>query len=174
MTNGITKSQWAEITPVGIDIRRTPSIEEFEKYMAGVNTAKKSWQWWLAELIDFGLKEWGDQIYQIVPPDISEKTILNVLAVHRNVPKSRRRKTLSFSHHAEVSSLEPEDQDKYLSKAYQKQLSVSELRGIIREEVKKLPPSLNKYQEAIIEILDIARMNGWRVVVDICEKVLNE
>jgi hypothetical protein len=64
-------------------------------------------------------------------------TLMNLGWVARSVETSCRNEVRSFSHHAAVATLEPEDQKKWLTKAEKGQWSVSKLRDYIHEAAER-------------------------------------
>jgi hypothetical protein len=57
--------------------------------------------------------------------------------VASNVDPSRRHERLSWSHHAEVAAVAPDQQDRWLNKAEEDRLSVQDLRLLLRNERKR-------------------------------------
>lgn len=84
-------------------------------------------EWWL-----YGETNFGEDAAQALPLGYQLKTIQNAAWVAGSIESSRRRVELSFGHHAEVASLEPDDQDRLLAMAVDRHLSVRELRLEIR------------------------------------------
>jgi hypothetical protein len=62
------------------------------------------------------------------------QTIENNLSIARRVPRSRRRRELHFSTHAEVASLEPNQQKHWLKVAVEERLTKTELRSRIQAQ----------------------------------------
>jgi hypothetical protein len=96
-------------------------------------------QWWLGDWVRYGTGRWGEKYKEaarISGYDI--KTLRNIAYVAEQIEVSRRRDDLTWSHHAEVCGLEPEEQDKWLEVAAAQRMSVAdlriELRGARREE----------------------------------------
>jgi hypothetical protein len=68
------------------------------------------------------------------------QTLMNMVYVASHFEFSRRREGLSWSHHAELAALEPEDQERWLDHSEQERLSVRDLR----EELATVQPSGRK------------------------------
>jgi hypothetical protein len=95
---------------------------------------RNSLKWWAGDWLIFGEATYGEQAAQA----------LDLLGVDRAVqdgwryvcmyvPRSRRRKALSFSHHREVAPLKPRQQSRLLAKAEKEGLTAKDLRTIKRE-----------------------------------------
>lgn len=69
---------------------------------------------------------------------LSEHTIENIISVANRVPPSRRREGVSFSIHAEVTRLPPNDQRHWLKVAADENLTRAEFRARLKPE---LPPA---------------------------------
>lgn len=90
-------------------------------------------QWWLGDWIRYGTSRWGEKYKQaakITGYDV--QTLRNIAYVAGQVPASRRRDNLSWSHHAEVCALEPADQEMWLDLASNERMSVADLRTELR------------------------------------------
>jgi len=90
-------------------------------------------QWWLGDWIRYGTKRWGEKykkVSQITGYDI--QSLRNFAYVAGRVEASRRRDSLTWSHHAEVSSLQPADQERWLDLAEAEKMSVYDLRTELR------------------------------------------
>jgi len=78
--------------------------------------------------------------------------------VAHSVAPNVRRKELSWSHHREVAKLVQDDQKTMLEAAVADNLSVSELRALIRKDNKKEKGSkVEVYKEALEEVLVLAK-----------------
>ena len=89
--------------------------------------------WWLGDWYAYGVKHYHKN-YALALDRLKLKyqTLANQTSVARNVESSRRREDLSWSHHAEVASLDGDDQERILDDAFRHGYSVRELREIVR------------------------------------------
>jgi hypothetical protein len=89
--------------------------------------------WWIGDWLCYGEAVYGEQYAQAVDDlGLNPQTLMNYASVCRRVARRRRRSGLSFSHHAEVASLDPEEQDRWLGRADAEGWSRSELRRALR------------------------------------------
>jgi hypothetical protein len=89
--------------------------------------------WWVGDWLQYGSARWGEKYVEaarITGYDV--KTLRNIAYVARHFDLSRRRDTLTWSHHAEVAMLDPNEQDKWLDRAVADRLAVADLRIELR------------------------------------------
>jgi len=90
-------------------------------------------QWWVGDWIRYGTARWGEKYKEaarITGYDV--QSLRNIAYVAGRVEASRRRDDLTWSHHAEVSSLEPDEQGSWLGLAASERMSVADLRIELR------------------------------------------
>lgn len=121
-------------------------LTEAEWGEVGLAIAERSsaCQWALADWWAFGAHTYRSKTAEALAAKITLKpeTLMNWGSVARKIPTSRRNEALSFSHHVAVASLDPEEQERFLSKAENRKWSVKKLREMVlnrRELVDKEP-----------------------------------
>ena len=130
------------LTEQGLDLPAGLSFGEWEEVGQALFwikerlvEAQETTAWAIGDWLDYGEFKYGEKFAQAVEMfGRSESRLQNIQWVARNIPPQRRRKTLSFRHHAEVAGLEPRDQDKLLSRAEQEGLTSQD----VRQERRKL------------------------------------
>jgi hypothetical protein len=91
--------------------------------------------WWIGDWLLYGNRRFGERYARagrITGYDV--QTLMNMVYVASRFAPARRRERLSFSHHAELAPLAPEDQERWLSHAEAERLSVRCLREELRRE----------------------------------------
>ncbi len=89
--------------------------------------------WWIGDWVRYGTARYGDRYAkaaQLTGYDV--QSLMNMAYVAGRFTASRRRPQLSFSHHAELASLDEDDQDLWLDRAQAGRLSVRSLRAELR------------------------------------------
>ena len=87
----------------------------------------------IGDAILLGEKLYGEKAYQAFESlNISEKGMWEYMRVSLRVPRSRRRKDLSWSHHRAVASLEPAEQKEWLKAASDQRMSHHQLRQALQ------------------------------------------
>lgn len=109
------------------------SYERWEALGATLATFAKGIQWYVGDWLIYGEIRFADRYTQAMDSTGMEyQTLANWTHVARCVPPIVRRPELSWSHHAEVASLEPLQQVEYLNQAVLEKLSVVDLRYRVR------------------------------------------
>lgn len=89
--------------------------------------------WWIGDWLNYGNRRFGERYTRakrITRYDV--QTLMNMVYVASRFPPERRREGLSFSHHAELAALAPDEQDRWLTRAEAKGWSVRCLREELR------------------------------------------
>jgi hypothetical protein len=93
----------------------------------------RSNQWWLGDWLRYGTVKWGERYVEaakIAGYDV--RSLANMASLAACFEMSRRRDNLTWSHHAVVAALDPDEQDKWLDMAAAERLSVADLRVELR------------------------------------------
>lgn len=90
-------------------------------------------KWWIGDWAAFGLRKYGQLKEFAEANGLNYQTLRNLAWVSEKVEMSRRRDNVEWSKHAEVASLEPKEQEKWLAKAEKEELPVVEIRRQIRQ-----------------------------------------
>lgn len=140
MTVPAVAQDW-NLSEVG-HLLRDPSLsyEEYEQactkigIMYGiVRSADAEIKFAVGDAILAGEQIFGDDCYQAVEAmGISEEVRAECVRVCRKVPRSTRRKGLTWSHHRAVAALPPADQKEWLRKVAEEGLSHHALRDELR------------------------------------------
>jgi uncharacterized protein with PIN domain len=121
-----------------------PDIDEHEWAAFGqrMSAIGRASQWWIGDWLRFGVERWGEKYAKaarITGYDVS--SLRNMAWLAGEFDLSRRRDRLTWSHHAAVAGLEPEERDIWLTRAENLRMSVSDLRGEIRTAQRRLAES---------------------------------
>jgi hypothetical protein len=108
-------------------------MEEWSRIGHQLNAVSTSSAWWLGDWLIYGQAKYPG-LYQkaIEQTSLDYQTLRNYAWVARQYPVPRRRAALSFQHHAEVASLTPLEQDRWLDRAERFGWSRNELRNRVR------------------------------------------
>lgn len=121
------------LTPVAWNAREGIAVSEWIRAGQRLGAMTRCSQWWLGDWVRYGTGRWGEKYKEaarITGYDIH--SLRNIAYVAGRVEVSRRRDNLTWSHHAEVSSLDPDEQDRWLDLASAEKMSVSDLRVELR------------------------------------------
>jgi hypothetical protein len=113
-----------------------PNLPErsWERIGTSLRELVNSSAWWLADWLIYGEATYGWRRYKeaIERTGLDYQTLRNYAWVARRFEHHRRRDSLSFAHHAEVTRLSPPEQDYWLRRAEQQKWSRNELRRAVR------------------------------------------
>lgn len=121
-----------QVTPTGLLLPEELSYEDWEGVGRTLSLIGQAHQWWRGDWLRFGERKYGEMYAQALDPDGDNyQTLRNEVWVAEHVELSRRRDNLSWSHHAEVASLPPAEQDEWLNRADAEGMTQKELRSAI-------------------------------------------
>jgi len=110
-------------------------------------------QWWVGDWINYGNARFGERYSRasrLTGYDI--QSLMNMVYVASRFEISRRRETLSWSHHAALAALDPDSQAYWLSRAAAEKLSVADLRAELRGERHALKSASARGEPAIHDV----------------------
>ena len=133
----ITLHDCYELMATGLSVKEgaRPTIREHQSVGEFITKVQKGAEWWIADWLAYGetRADWKEKLSQVVDAGlIKEKTARNIKYIGENIAPSRRRDDVDFSVHAEVASLSPKEQEKWLEKAAENDWGVRDLRAEIR------------------------------------------
>lgn len=116
-------------TPTSLQLSDDLSFESWKQVGSSLCLVHKASAWWVGDWLRFGERSYGRRYKEAAEiTGLDYQTLRNYAWVSSRLPMSRRRDKLSFQHHAEVASREPEDQEFWLSTAANLEWSRSEMR----------------------------------------------
>lgn len=121
------------IGPVAWKPGENLDVREWVQAGQRLGTMTRCSQWWLGDWVRYGTSRWGEKYKdasRITGYDV--QSLRNFAYVAGSIEVSRRRDNLAWSHHAEVSALEPAEQDSWLDLAASERMSVADLRSELR------------------------------------------
>ena len=116
----------------GLQIQEELSFGDWQSVGQQIQRAAHAVMWWLGDWWAYGESRFGEEAPQGVAEQYSSHTLQNAAWVCKAIEPSRRRESLSFSHHDAVAGLDAEAQDKWLSAAEEEGWSVHEFRAQIK------------------------------------------
>jgi hypothetical protein len=123
------------LTPTSYKLPEGLDFEAWERGVGALLSMARSISFWLGDALVYGEDHFaeGDQYAAAIEMSGLElSTLRNAVSVCRSVARSRRRESLSYSHHAAVASLDPTPQERMLDKAEARGWTHKQLRGAVR------------------------------------------
>jgi hypothetical protein len=98
-----------------------PEWVKLGRYIGAVG---RGCQWWIGDWIRYGTGKWGEKYAEAARiTGYDPGRLRNIVWIASQFELSRRRDKLMFSHHEEVASLAPAEQDSWLDLAIEQGLS---------------------------------------------------
>lgn len=117
-TPGLLDIPGCEFTPVSLTLPPDLSYDHWERIGRQLQLANVAVQWWIGDWLVYGEHRWREKYAQAVQQfGKAEQTLMNYHYVAKAISPYRRREQVDFSTHAEVASLDEEDQERILAKA---------------------------------------------------------
>ena len=157
-----------------IEVEFSKWLEEAEGILnqsSTIDEAKaKHIPWKIGAILNKGLAKFGDDYVQAVDP-IKHKpgTYGNYMRIEAAFPEDKRpfKDKISFSHHAQVYTLNEADRDKLLSEAVEGSWSVSKLRDVVGERF----PKQKRVRAKLEEIKEVDSKSHLQEAISLLEQV---
>jgi hypothetical protein len=128
-------SRNAALTRTAYVVQGEVAFSEWIQHGRQLGAIGRSAGWWIGDWLGYGNARYGDRYSRASRiTGYDTQTLMNMVYVASRFSLERRRAGLSWSHHAELAAMPPEDQDRWLSRAEADRLSVRCLREEIRRE----------------------------------------
>jgi len=117
----LTQTSW---TPAG-----TMTFEQWQAAGEQLQLMGRAVNWWIGDWILYGEKHYGEMYSEAIDlTGLEYDTLKNIVWVAKHVDRSRRRDSLSWSHHYEVAALPAAEQDRWLAAAETEGMTRNRLR----------------------------------------------
>lgn len=126
----------------GLSAIGEPTFKQWEEVGEFIRKAEGAVHFWIGDWLNYGEKKYGEMYTQALDETkYKYQTLVNDVWVASKVEFSRRRENLSYKHHQEVASLEPDEQVKLLDIAEKNDIKSKEFRKVVRDFKSKIKPS---------------------------------
>jgi len=128
------------------------TVDEWQSYGPRIGVLSKSTNWWLGDWVRFGQRRYDRRYHHAAElTGYDEQTLMNLAYVAGRFEISRRRETVSWSHHAELAKLDVPDQELWLSRVASGDLSVRKLRAELRcaQRAAGSPQTANPHEQEV-------------------------
>lgn len=130
------------VRPTGLLLPRGLRIETWMRLGTLLGRFGRGLAWAIGDWLTYGEENYGEKYAQAMEATgYPVETLANWASVARRVAPSRRRESLSWSHHAEVASLPPADQEGWLMRAEAENWDRATLRLWLGKQRPVLPPA---------------------------------
>jgi hypothetical protein len=109
------------------------SLRDWLGYGRRLGTIGRSVNWWIGDWLRYGNTCYGERYARAArATGYDTQSLMNMVYVASKFDPSRRRDSLSWSHHAELAALDEPDQERWLALAATHRMSVHSLRLELR------------------------------------------
>lgn len=116
----------ATVTVTSLTLPPGWPLSRWGEFMGTLGGLERASRWWLGDALAYGEAHYGEKAAQYLDrTGLAPHTLLNLAWVSRRIPASRRRESLTWSHHEAVAALDPLQQESWLAQA-----EASEGRGL--------------------------------------------
>ena len=148
------------VTSTGWQAPHFMDFDEWAKEGRRLRAVHNGVLWAVGDWLNWGEAKWGERYTQAVEATgYAQSFLQNVKWVAAKFTPDQRRNGLSFSHHSEVASLEPETAQAFLTVAEHDGMSTADLRSRVKEakaakkrEGKEDSPKLSKVELAVDDL----------------------
>lgn len=163
------------ITRRGLELPEGLPFEEWAQIGQKLYEVEQSIQWLIGDWWNYGDHRYGEMAAQALPEGMAYSTFARYSQVAAEIPLSRRRESLSFSHHSEVVApgLNADDRERLLDAAAERSLSREEFRQVVRRYRQEIgqhvaeprPDSLvEEDNEALVTLIGIHAVDDPRLL----------
>jgi len=161
------------VTRVGLQIPDDLTYEDWESAGGKLARIADTSAWCLGDWIIHGQECFRNRYrYAVKSAGLDYQTLRNYAWVARKFPQERRRHKLSFQHHAEVASLDPDDQDRWLRHAEANNWSRNDLRMNVRAAAGCPAGSTTKAVALSKVTVTPESLERWRAAAEVCSASL--
>lgn len=121
-----------QFTVTGLVLPPDLSFDEWSDYGERLFAMERGVMWAIGDWWRFGNHRYGEAAAAALDSRYAYQTFMDAAWVAGAIEVSRRRETLTFSHHKEVAPLAPDEQDYWLAEAEKSQWTRAELRSHIK------------------------------------------
>jgi N6-adenosine-specific RNA methylase IME4 len=122
------------VSRVGLELPDNLSFDDWSSLGSTLKSVEGSIMWWLGDWARYG-QRYGEKYTEVAKATgYDYGTIANAKSIADRIEFSRRRENLSWSHHAEIAGLLPEEADQLLDEAEAEGLSRNELRRRVSQK----------------------------------------
>jgi hypothetical protein len=120
------------VSETGLKLPDGLSFEQWQSVGFTLKRINRAWRWWVGDWLHYGEQSFGEMASQVMDElGTDYQQLANCAYVSGKIPFSRRRESLSWSHHYEVASVPPAQAENLLDQAEANGWSRNELRAAV-------------------------------------------
>ena len=125
-----------DIGPNGLIVNGAPTFEQWRKFGDTLRDIKNAVQWAVGDWINYGETHYGEKYAQALDETkYAYGTLRNYASIAERVDLSHRVTGLSWSHHAAVAPLSPDEQTEVLQEAKHSRLGRDDVKELVDKKL---------------------------------------
>jgi hypothetical protein len=137
-------------------------FDEWTHHGHRLGAAGRGAGWWIGDWLKYGEHKYGEHYASAATiTGYGVQSLMNMAYVASRFEISRRRETLSWSHHSELAALPHAEQEAWLDRAAANGLSIKELRQELRNAHATPARSRRATAERLLEVVCPACGHRW-------------
>lgn len=142
---GASPKSRVALTPTSWRSVSTLDLREWVEHGLRLGVIGRAAGWWIGDWLRYGNTRFGERYARASRiTGYDAQTLMNMAYVASRFEPSERHEALSWSHHAEVAALEPDERKRLLDLAASERMSVRCLREEVRRARRVSSPDLRK------------------------------
>ena len=122
-----------QFTSVGVKFPGRPQLDQWKGPLQFALWCQRAGPWWIGDLLNHGEDHFGESFSQMCEGVVSAEQLSRYASVARRVPLGNRSPSLSWSAHAVVARLPPDQQRNMLRQAQNRGWTSEELRKAVQK-----------------------------------------
>ncbi len=122
-----------QFTSVGVKFSGRPQLDQWKGPLQFALWCQRAGPWWIGDLLNHGEDHFGESFSQMCEGVVSAEQLSRYASVARRVPLGNRSPSLSWSAHAVVARLPPDQQRNMLRQAENRGWTSEELRKAVQK-----------------------------------------
>jgi hypothetical protein len=144
----VTAPSPAAVTAVSWTPRADLALSDWVRQGRRFGALARGSAWWIGDWLVYGNAKYGEKYVRAAKiTGYDAKSLMNMVYVASRFEISRRRENLSWSHHAAVAALEPEQQELWLALSERHALSVHCLRRELGNARRRRPSDIARAED---------------------------
>jgi hypothetical protein len=135
------------ITEQSLSLPAGLTIEQWQAVGFTLRRINAAWRWWVGDWLHYGEQSFGEMASQAMNDlGVDYQQLADCAWVAGRIPVSRRRESLTWSHHREVAALDPVAADALLDQAEEGHWTRAHLREVVKDHDPLKPTPIHQFE----------------------------
>ncbi|MCP2163974.1 LmbU family transcriptional regulator [Goodfellowiella coeruleoviolacea] len=161
----------AKVSPVAWEPHAEMDLVDWLQQGKRLGSIGRGAAWWIGDWVNYGNAKFGEKYTRASrTTGYDIQSLMNMAYVASRFEVSRRRENLSWSHHAEVAALPPEQQGHWLELAARNRMSVRRLRDELRALRARRAAAENESEQVTAAVAVVEAPTDQAVAEPVCPR----